>query len=432
MQRVQQFCRGLGVPLLVLLLIPLLAQPAVAEGGDDTAIPDRVERLENENAALRDRLTALENAGVSAAADEALEDIEEEEEDEGGIGLGLRFEKNDIIATFQFFGAVEFSHNNPAPSDLGHTSFAFGEASFFAVAQVEEHFHILSETVVKGGTGGPHLDQERLWGKWEFSDLVWVKFGLEHGQVSRWNRVYHHGRWLEVSIARPMLARFESSGFVPSHNMGLEVGGRTNTGAGLLEYMASINNGRGAVATNPQKGSDANDEKAFELAFNLRPAGTRDLQIGIFLRTDDIPADNSVPERAGEIVQRIVSAFIDLRRGSIEILTEFIYIEDDDSVSNQVFAHKSAYFQLAWRKTERTTPYARFDWRDMEQGDPYYEALNRDLDRYEIVVGVRQDITNNAALKVEVGFGEEESRAGNGDVGDISYFRIAVQLAWVF
>ena len=68
----------------------------------------------------------------------------------------------------------------------------------------------------------------------------------------------------------------------------------------------------------------------------------------------------------------------------------------------------------------------------MEQGDPYYEALDRDLDRYEFVIGVRQDITNNASLKLEVGFGDREARAASGDVADVSYFRIAVQLAWVF
>ncbi|MEE8104963.1 MAG: hypothetical protein V3T86_05460 [Planctomycetota bacterium] len=423
--------------LFVLILVPLLAQPAVAEEGDnggsaDGALPGRVDQLETENAELRERVAALENGGVSAAADEALEDIEEEEEEEGGIGLGIRAERNNIIATLQIFGAVEFGHNNPAPPGGGHTSFAFGEVSFFGVAQIEENFHVLSETVIKGGTGGPHFDQERLWGKWEFSDVIWVKFGLEHGQVSRWNRIFHHGRWLETSISRPMLARFESSGFMPSHNTGLEVGGRTDTGAGLLEYMVSITNGRGSVATNPQKGSDGNDDKAFELALNIRPAGTRDLQVGIFLRTDDIPADSTVAARAGEIMQRIATAFIDLRRGKIGIMTEFAYVEDDDSVSGQTFRHKSAYIQIEWQKSERTTPYARLDWRDMDRGDPYYVELDRDLDRYEILVGVRQEITNNAALKLEVGFGEHEARASNADVRDVSYFRIAVQLSWVF
>ena len=68
---------------------------------------------------------------------------------------------------------------------------------------------------------------------------------------------------------------------------------------------------------------------------------------------------------------------------------------------------------------------------DMDNGDAYYSPVNRDLDIWEIVTGVRFDFLDNAAIKFEVGFGERDERSGT-VISDQGYIRVGFQLCFVF
>jgi len=401
-------------PVLAALLLAGIA--AAAEGEDDA---DATELQE-----LRARVEALERAALEKEVDAVL--------DEDVIGLGLTARQGDIVATLQIFGDVGFNYENPEAPQTAHASFFVGGVNAFFTAQVGEHFQVLSETVVKTGTTSLVVDQERLWGAWSFSDLFSLKLGLEHSPISRWNRIFHHGAWLEVAATRPFMARFESSGILLMHHAGLEAAGRMRTEFGRLEYILTLTNGRAAVANGTQKVSDANDAKAIDVGLSFAPMRVEGLQVGFVLHFDDIPPVPTVPARNGTIHEFVGSLYADYRGEVFELLAEYAHVSHDDVLTDSTFRHQTGYVQVAYRWKVDLLPYTRIDFKNMERGDPYYVGLNRDLDRWEYLLGIRKEITDNAALKVECGAGRGERRDAFGFVSKGTIVRFTVQLSWVF
>ncbi|MGQ0614303.1 MAG: hypothetical protein ACT4PV_11250 [Planctomycetaceae bacterium] len=409
----------LPAPLLALMFLASSARPAAAE--------DTAEDWKKKSEELEGRVRSLEDDRASRRA------LDEEE----SLGLGIVLTRGKVRGTLQIFGDAGAQWQNPANPDRGETSFFLGGVNIFGTAQVGDHFHVLSETVIKtredASSDRVIFDQERLSAAWIFNDHLYVKLGLDHGPVSRWNHLFHHGRWLETTIDRPLLARFETSGgILPMHNTGIEVGGRHLAECGPINYVFILSNGRGRSAEDPQKISDRNDAKALELGIGFAPRVVEGLHVGVHVRYDELPADPSVAARMRPIVEIILGGHAQLRTGPWEFFLEFVLIENDDRTSGSTFSHTSGYLQAAYQVRERWTAYMRIDFRQMESGDPYFMTLGRDLDRWEIVVGVRHELTSNAALKLEVSFGEFEERATGGTVSEAWYTRFGIQVSWVF
>jgi hypothetical protein len=404
----------------------LWAGVASAQDDEPTEEPTTDEEVVEEEDALEGEEDVDE--GAVEDAEDYLEDV--------GPGLGMVIRHRDITATFQIFGDIGFSWDNPAPKDRGHTSFFIGSLSWFFTAQVGDHFQVLWEVQGETVRGDPaddvEFDVERLWGSWTFSDRLYIKFGLEHNDISRWNRLYHHGRWLEISVVRPFLARFEGSGWLPMHNTGIEFGGRFGTKSGPLYYTIIFANGRGEIVQDPQKISDRNDGKSIDLGLRWAPKGSPGLQVGIHGRMDEIPGDGTgAGARAGSIDQRIATAFVSFQRGKTWLMAEYAYISDDDNTSGMTFTHHIAYVMFGYQYNDKWMPYIRLDVLDMEPGDPFYAPAGRDMDKWEIPVGVRYDFVSNATLKFELGFGERDQDVG-GIIESKSTIRFAIQLAFVF
>lgn len=414
------------------LVLLLLGIAATARGEDD---PKRLDAVEKENQELRERVDKLEKAEDEKAQQEAVasavEDVEE------GLGLNMVVRRGNVWGIFQLFGDVGAAYASPEVPNRGNAYFFDGGIDLFFTARVGDHFQVLSETVFLTAIGATadtsRFDQERLWGAWQFSDLIQLKLGLEHGPISRWNNLYHHGKWLELTITRPFLARFEGDGGItPMHEAGLEVLGSFEAGRCRISYVFFLSNGRGPTVTDVEEFSDHNDSKAITGGFGFEPMGGHPLFIGIFTRWDEIPPNPTVPARIHSIGQFIATFQVDYRGERIQILSEVAWITDDDRTSDTEYDHITGYFQIGYSLDDEWTPYFRFDVRDMENGDAYYSPVNRDLDIWEIVTGVRFDFLDNACIKFEIGFGERDERDAGGAVDSQGYIRVGFQLAFVF
>lgn len=415
------------------LLLLVLCIGALARAEDDTA-PKTA--LEKENEELRDRVTRLEQAQEEQSQRDAIaRDMEAAQE---GLGLNMVIRRNNVWGIFQLFGDTGVNYASPEVPNRGSVFFFDGSVDLFFTARVGDHFQALSETVFLTSIGATSdtskWDQERLWGAWQFSDAFQLKLGIEHGPISRWNNLYHHGRWLELTITRPFLARFEGDGgIIPMHEAGVEARGSFALGEkGRLSYVCFLSNGRGPLVTQVEEFSDHNDSKAITAGLGYEPMGTHPLWIAAFVRWDEIPPDPTNPARIHSIGQVIVSLQLDYRGERIQILSEVAWITDDDRTSSMDFDHFTGYFQIGYSLNDDWTPYFRFDIRDMDQGDAYYSPVDRDLDIWEIVTGVRFDFLENAAIKFEIGFGERDERDGGGVVTDTGYIRVGFQLSFVF
>ena len=416
------------------LLLFLLCIAAAARGEDD---PKRMDALEKENRELKGRVDRLEEARAAdrKAMEEALaRDVKDVEE---GVGLNMAVRRGNVWGIFQLFGDTGMNYFSPELPNRGNAYFFDGGIDLFFTARVGDHFQVLSETVFLTTIGTTsdtsRFDQERLWGSWQFSDLFQVKLGLEHGPISRWNNLYHHGKWLELTITRPFLARFEGdSGIIAMHEAGLEILGSFEAGKCRISYVLYLSNGRGPLVTDVEEFSDHNDAKAITGGFGFEPMGGHPLFVGIFARWDEIPPNPAVPARVRSIGQFVGTFQVDYRGERIQVLSEVGWITDDDRTSDTEFDHVTGYVQVGFGLDDEWTPYVRFDIRDMDQGDPYYSPVNRDLDIWEIVTGVRFDFLENAAIKLEIGFGDRDERDAGGAVASRGYIRVGFQLAFVF
>jgi hypothetical protein len=319
---------------------------------------------------------------VDAAIEEATEDYLE---DDGGIGLDFRFRKGNVRGALQFFGDVGLRYDDPAVPGRGDYFFFNGSLDIFFTAQVGDHFQILSETVFQTRVAEPNdvskFDQERLWAAWAFSETIQVKFGLEHSPISYWNRNYHHGRWLELTVERPYLARFESGGayggILPMHEAGLEFLGLIPLARGRLQYIVFFSNGRGPTPTTVQEFSDRNTDKAILAGVGYEFDTESPTTLWAIVRTDEIPPATAPAANTASIREWIGSLQFFLDGDKFDILSEFAVIYQDDKASGQTWTSYAGYFQLGYRVDDQWTPYARVDFREMDLGTPYFTATGR-------------------------------------------------------
>ena len=395
--------------------LPVAAQDDDAVERDQDA---RLDELERRNQELEARLAEIE----------AVDALEEED-----FGTGLELIYGDVHATFQIFSDVGAAYSNPEPADRGHTSFAFGSVDFFINANFGDHFRVLSETVIDGRTDDDiDLSQERLWGAWIPEDWFYAKLGVEHSPISRWNRLYHHGAWLQTTIARPLLVSFEGGqGILPLHRTGLEVGGNWFTDGGRWDYFATVSNGRGEQPTDKQRTEDIDDHKAIDVGLGFAPFGESDWHFGVAFVCDTIPEDpaSADPLRARTMREWIATANVDWTNGPFRALSEWAFIAHEARANGREFDSNAGYLQLEYRIDE-LTPYTRIDYRKMDQGDPFYAELDRDLDAWLLTGGVRWDLHPNMALKFALGYGRNETRRSSGSIDTRSLVACALQLAW--
>lgn len=402
---------------LGLLALATIAITATAHAQED--LRPVVEALKDKNAELEARMDALETAQTPGAAAEQ--------------SYGLTANYQDVRATFQLFGDAGFGYSDPRPAGFSNSSFTIGAIDAFLTAQMGNHLQVLSESVLTSSTSKEAtFAQERLWGAWTFDDRLYAKIGLEHSPISRWSRRYHHGRWLEPTISRPLMADFEGSadGFVPLHNSGLELGGRAPVGnSGNLDYTLIFSNGRGPKPDDKQKVGDNNNSKSVLLALGYSPQGSS-LHFGVAAQTDVIPPDPAAaPPLTDDVEQRIGSAFAEGTLAGAELVAEVIALQDETQFDHRTYDHLSWYVQ-ALLPIAPWTPYLRFDVKDMDEGDPYLSQLDRDLDQWRQTLGVRNDFATNAAFKVELGFGERDRRTAAAAVSQETFVVIAFQLSW--
>lgn len=391
--------------------------PSPSPAADD--VRARLDRLEAQNADLAARVAELA-AERDAAAEGGTDD--------GATGLSARF--GEVELSLRTFGDYGFAWQNARLDDQSTAAFQFGSLDLFLTGRIGDRFRVLSESLIEGDQDEVRIDEERLYGAWDFNDALYAKLGLEHLPTCRWNRIFHHGKWLQLTIERPFLARFEDDGgFLPMHYSGLELGGTQRCGAGALEYMAIVSNGRGPVPTDRQRGSDANSGKALDAALSFAPAAVDGLTFGGNARHESFPANPTDPARTKSEGEWAEGLFVQLERGPLTALAEATFVQHDDRTSDRTFRHRSQYVQAGWRMGD-WTPYARADFRSMQDGDPYFAPDGLDHGAWEATAGVRLDFAASAALKVELRRGLFEQSAAGGGTRRVGVTTLALQLAW--
>ena len=282
-----------------------------------------------------------------------------------------------------------------------------------------------------------NFEVERTILKYDFNDLFKLSIGRYHTPVNYWNVAFHHGQWLQTSIARPEITKFGGK-LIPVHFVGGLVEGSIPAMGLNLNYNLGMGNGRSQVISRAGDAGDANLSPAWLLGLFVKPDFLYDLQVGGAIYWDKMTKDKPKPvipatpavaaPAAGTPVapaaattkafdlkhdidpkstatnhdELITSAHIVWAKETPEFIAEFTNIthaHDDKSITN----NWGYYVQVGYRLPildARLKPYVR--WEDIKI-DPKDDSFTKEsLTSFsKLNVGLRWDISDLVATKLE-------------------------------
>jgi hypothetical protein len=275
------------------------------------------------------------------------------------------------------------------------SGFEEGQLAGHLATSLSEHLLFFGEVSLTARSTGFFVTVERTILRYEFADFFKLSAGRYHTPISYWNTAFHHGLWLQTSVARPEMIKFGSR-FLPVHFVGLLAEGtlpKTKIGLG---YVAGFGNGRAENLVGAGDAGDANDHRAWLLGLTVRPVTLFGLHAGTSFYRDRIDTEAGVP-----VDESIYSAFLAWEREHPEFIAEYSHVVHDPETGGSS-ASNSYYIQLAYRLPEpvqRLKPYLRRERLDAPASDPIFGPLQLDYDGW--ILGLRFDFAALAALKAE-------------------------------
>ena len=271
--------------------------------------------------------------------------------------------------------------------------FKLGQIVAHGSATLSDRVLFFGELSITARSTGYGLAMERAILRYEASDVVKVSVGRFHTPISYWNTAFHHGLWLQGSVARPEAVKFGSR-FIPVHFVGAMAEGQLPNSP--VFYQVGVGNGRSTNIAGGGDFGDVNSDRAIVLSASLRPASLFGFRVGGGLYFDKVPsADDVDPD------ERIASGYVVWDRGPLDLITEYIAVRHDRDGSGPTSS--DAYYVHAGVRLSGelrgVTPYARYESMDIDSTDSVFGSV---LPDYEAVVaGIRYNFDALATLKIE-------------------------------
>ncbi|MBI5040750.1 MAG: hypothetical protein HZB57_06020 [Gammaproteobacteria bacterium] len=325
---------------------------------------------------------------------------------------------------YLFFANLTGTHNASVPAgvDLDHKDWE--PAATFLYTQEAERLRLFTELhAAKEGEG----EIARLQAGWRFTPQTTLWAGRFHNPQGYWNTQYHHGTYLQTSISRPGIERFDDEGGVlPSHFIGLQLDGTEDIGAdgGLRYEFALVASGvlseeglESPAFFMPQRSS----KSTASLRATYTPTEGGPLTLGAFLGRNQLPADDLAVREVTQVVYGTY-ATLDLNAvrliGAITALNNELELTGRDTTGS--FAN--AYAQAEYLATPVWSVYGRIEGTSGDDNDPYLALFPRYV-RNQGVAGLRWDLYDKQALKLE--YSNPQIAAGR-------YEAVAVEWSMIF
>jgi hypothetical protein len=300
-----------------------------------------------------------------------------------------------------------FSDLNFSASGQRGVRSGFNEGQFIlhlssALSPRVNYFGEISMTArTDAGIGSPapagfNVEVERSIIRFDQSDHLKLSFGRYHTPISYWNTAFHHGSWLQTTVARPEMVQFGGS-FIPIHFVGALAEGATSAGGLNLNYNAGLGNGRSTVISRSGDFGDINNNRAWLATAFVKPDRLYGLQVG-----GSVYRDKLTPTGKPETREWIESAHLVWNKENPEVIAEFFNV-NHRSVGSRVTSNSQAWYaQIGYRLpfAERLwKPYYRFEYIHVPAADAIFRGVLSNL--AGSVVGLRYDASSYAAFKFE-------------------------------
>ncbi len=313
------------------------------------------------------------------------------------------------------FGDIVYVTRDQASND----GFLVGQLVAHGNARMSERVSVFGEISATAQPTGYALELERAIVRYDFVDEFKLSVGRYHTPASYWNTAFHHGLWLQTSVARPEIIKVGGR-FIPVHFVGAMVEGTINAGKASLSYEAGVGNGRGAVISRGGDAGDVNRARANIFAARLRPFDNG-LQLGGSLYFDRVEVD---PESFDEQISSVHAVW---DRGAPELIAEYARVKHEPRTLGEATTSDGWYAHAAWRlggPLYRLKPYVRIEHLDVNMSDPVFAPA---LSDYRAgIAGLRYDFDALATIKGEY---RRERFGANPDFVNGFYVQIAFAIA---
>jgi hypothetical protein len=289
------------------------------------------------------------------------------------------------------FGDVDFSATDQKGVPSG---FNLGQFDLHLASPLSRKVSYFGEITFTAQPTGYAVEVERSIIRYDYDDFFKLSFGRYHTPISYWNTAFHHGTWLQTTIARPEMVKIGGI-FIPVHFVGALAEGSIPSGGVHLGYQVGLGNGRSFPISRAGDAGDVNNNRAWLVNVFARPASLYGFQVGGSFYRDEITLPNGT-----NIREWIASTHLVWTKETPEFLAEFANSHHQDLMTAQVFNTPAFYVQFAYRLPwlERSLkPYYRYDYIQPPLGEP----LLTDTKYQGSTLGIRYDISNFAAFKSE-------------------------------
>ena len=275
--------------------------------------------------------------------------------------------------------------------------FSLGQLVGHVNASLTDRLTLFGEVSATAQQASYAIEVERSILRYDFSDEFKLSAGRFHTPIGYWNTAFHHGAWLQTTIARPEEIKFGSQ-LLPTHFVGVFAEGSLATNALGLGYQVGVGNGRGSTISRAGDAGDVNGNRAWTVALSARPVALPGTQIGAAYYHDRVSPVTT--PGAGE---GTTSAYVAWEPGQAEAIAEYAGIRHSPLAGGTTTMNHAYYAQLAYRLSgvaRAWKPYARAERITTDAADVIFAPL---LLGYEgFTGGVRYDFAPYAALKSEV------------------------------
>jgi hypothetical protein len=368
---------------------------AMACGGaraqtDDARLRELERRLDETNRALEE--LKAEQGRAAQAAPPAAEEHEHRMPGAGAI------QPPTPLRAFLDVGA-DFSNH-----DGENKGFALGSLDFYLTPQLTTNIKAVVELVFEHvRTGDSKSDLERMQIGYTFGDkaIVWV--GRFHTPLGYWNTAFHHGKQLQTAVLRPHMIDFEDDGGVlPVHTVGVLGTGATRMGSGRITYDLYAGNAPSIDGGLLDPNTVGREHPGYSVGFNVGYRFGESLdapKVGVHGYRGDV-RDDAVLTNVTRL--NILGGYYALDSTAWECIAEYYRFRNEDlSGGRGHFGSWAGFVQLG-RRIEAWTPYVRAEKAALDPSDPYFAALSGGHPYTLGALGVRYDLSGNAALKVEL------------------------------
>ncbi len=353
----------------------------------------------------------------------------------------LRLGSNDRIELFMFgdTSLIARSQFPPGVDRPGGAPLAFslGELGLQVTAHLAPGLVGRMEAAISYNDGyGTDIDLERVYIEYRKKGYV-VAAGRTHTELGYWNNAFHHGRWLQLTINRPRVLRFEDSGgMLPVHHIGVTFERTPERGESGIEAVVAVGNGHGPTQLGIQTNGDDNIAKSLLLRIGGVGYAHDTLRFGVNAMIDKIrgetfinAAGNEVPvypllgletgaSPTASMTELITGAYLALRAEDLEVFSEVYNVLHTGGGKSW---DTTDGFVVAGLRFGSWIPYAQFEARYGDGGtDPFYNSdpefaaeAGAPTNFVEGILGLHYDLSAWSALKLELG----ARQLGSGQTG---------------